>query len=283
MNKVTGAGVIACMLFASGAQAVTDVDGQNGGGLVPWALLSAAPTVAISHLGTQNLGIDGVAINTSFADRIEVSYAHNTLGITGVGAGSGAAGVTDAVDNFGLKVKLNNMGDVMPQFAIGVVNKQLSGGLSNTLSGPGLGIATSSTDIYGAASKIVNVGGKNVLLNGVLRATKANQMGLLGFGGGTTAGAKTGYSIEPEASVEVFAADNVVVGAEFRAQPSNGVTGTTSGGVLHQNNAYDLHIAYIANKNLTWTAGYVSLGQVDPVQLGSYNQHGMFLQAQASF
>ena len=101
MNKVTGAGVIACMLFASGAQAVTDVDGQNGGGLVPWALLSSGPTVAISHLGTQNLGIDGVAINTSFADRVEVSYAHNTLAVTG-----GGAGLTDAVDNFGLKVKL---------------------------------------------------------------------------------------------------------------------------------------------------------------------------------
>ncbi len=275
MNRVTGAGVIACMLFASGAQAVTDVDGQNGGGLVPWALLSSGPTVAISHLGTQNLGIDGVAINTSFADRVEVSYAHNTLAVTG-----GGAGLTDAVDNFGLKVKLNEMGSSMPQFAIGVVNKQASGALADTLN-RALGISTSSTDVYGAASKIINIGGKNVLLNGVLRATKANQMGLLGFGGGTAAGAKTGYSVEPEASVEVFAAENVVVGAEYRAQPSNGATATDA--VLHQNAAYDLHIAYVANKNLTWTAGYASLGQVDPGALGSYNQHGMFLQAQASF
>ena len=36
MKKVTGAGAIACMLFASGAQAaITNIDGQAGGGLVP--------------------------------------------------------------------------------------------------------------------------------------------------------------------------------------------------------------------------------------------------------
>ena len=84
MKKSSGAGIIACMLFASGAQAaITDVDGQAGGGLVPWALLSAGPTVAISHLNTQNLGVNILAANTSFADRVEVSYAHSMLDVTG--------------------------------------------------------------------------------------------------------------------------------------------------------------------------------------------------------
>jgi len=280
MKKVSGAGIIACMLFASGAQAaITDVDGQAGGGLVPWALLSSGPTVAISHLSTQNLGVNILAANTSFANRVEVSYAHSMLDVTGSALGNNNI---DAVDNFGLKVKLNDMGDSMPQFALGMVYKKASGNLvDNVLTTSAYGIDSSSTDVYGAASKIVNVGGKNVLLNGVLRATKANQMGLLGFGGGSTAGAKTGYSLEPEVSVEMFAADNVVFGAEYRAQPNNSVAATNA--VLHQNSAYDLNVVYVANKNLTLTAAYANLGQVAPGLVGSNKQNGMFVQAQVSF
>ena len=280
MKIFSEAVMIACILFASGAQAaITDVDGQAGGGLVPWALLSSGPTVAISHLNTQNLGVNIIAANTSFANRVEVSYAHSMLNVTG---SSLANNNIDAVDNLGLKVKLNDMGDSMPQFALGLVYKKASGNLVDNVLTPALGVDSSSTDAYGAATKIVTVGGKTVLLNGVLRATKANQMGLLGFGGGTTAGAKTGYSIEPEVSAELFAADNVVFGAEYRAQPSNSVAGTD--GVLHQNSAYDLNVVYVANKNLTLTAAYVGLGQVAPAATGSSNnQNGMFLQAQVSF
>lgn len=280
MKAVSGVGIIACMLFASGAQAaITDVDGQAGGGLVPWALLSAGPTVAISNLNTESLGINILAANTSFANRVEVSYAHSMMHIT---SGSLGSNNIDAVDNIGLKVKLNDMGDSMPQFALGLVYKKASGNLVDNVLIPGLGVDSSSTDVFGAATKIVTVGGKTVLLNGVLRATKANQMGLLGFGGGTTAGAKTGYSIEPEVSIEMFAADNVVFGAEYRAQPNNSVAATD--GVLHQNSAYDLNVVYVANKNLTLTAAYVGLGQVAPAATGTTNnQNGMFLQAQVSF
>ena len=284
MKKITGAGVVACMLFASGAQAaVTNVDGQAGGGLVPWALLSSGPTVAISHLSTQNVGVNIMAANTSIANMVEVSYAHTMLDVAGSGLGN--VNNTGAVDNLGMKVKLNDMGDSMPQFALGLVYKNATGNvIGNVLNGGAplkLGVDTSSTDVYGVASKIVNIGGKNVLLNGVLRATKANQMGLLGFGGGTVAGSKTGYTVEPEVSFEIFAADNVVLGAEYRAQPSNGVVATD--GALHQNAAYDLHIVYVANKNFTLTAAYANLGQVAPALNGSNSQNGMYVQAQVNF
>ena len=281
MKKVTGAGAIACMLFASGAQAaITNIDGQAGGGLVPWALLSSGPTIAITHLGTQNLGINSLAINTSFANRVEVSYARNMLNVTGTGL-TAAGADSDNVDNFGLKVKLNDMGDSMPQFALGLVYKRASGNLANLLNTPAFGINKSGTDVYAAATKIVNIGGKTVLLNGVLRASKANQLGLLGFGGGTIPGSKTGYSVKPELSVEVFAAENVIVGAEYRAQPSNGVALTD--GVLHQNAAYDFHIVYVANKNFTLTAAYTNLGQVAPGFTGGNKQNGMLLQGQVNF
>lgn len=278
IKKVVGISAIACMLFASGAQAaLTNIDGQAGGGLVPWALLSSGPTVAITNLSTSNLNINSLAVNTSFANRVEVSYARNMLNVSGSTLGGNN---TDNVDNLGLKVKLNDMGDSMPQFAVGLVYKRASGPLADYLN-TALGTNKTGTDVYAAASKIVNIGGKNVLLNGVLRASKANQLGLLGFGGGTTAGSKTSYSIKPEVSAEVFAADNVIFGAEYRAQPSNGVTATDT--VLHQNSAYDFNVVYVASKNFTLTAAYVSLGQVAPGVINANRQNGMFLQGQVNF
>ncbi len=281
MNQFPRLSIVAALLTASfGAQAaITNIDGQAGGGLVPWALLSAGPTVAMTHLGTQNLGVDSLAINTSFANRVEVSYARNMLDV--VGSALGNLNNHANVDNVGLKVKLNDMGDAMPQFAVGLVYKSASGTLvNNVVATPASGISTSGTDVYGAASKIVSIGGKTVLLNGVLRASKANQLGFLGFGGGNAAGAKTGYSIKPELSAEIFAAENVIFGAEYRAQPSNGANGNA---VLYQNSAYDIHIVYVANKNFTLTAAYTNLGQVAPAVNGGNKQNGMLVQGQVNF
>ena len=73
----------------------------------------------------------------------------------------------------------------------------------------------------------------------------------------------------------------MIIGAEYRAQPSNGVTATD--GVLHQNSAYDLNVVYVASKNITLTAAYVSLGQVAPGVINANRQNGMFVQAQVSF
>ncbi|NNM83032.1 MAG: DUF3034 family protein [Burkholderiales bacterium] len=280
MKKMLGMSAIAGLLMATGAQAaITNIDGQAGGGLVPWALLSSGPTVAITHIATQNLDINSVAINTSFSNMVEISYAHNMLND---GAATALGVNTDNVDNVGFKVKLNDMSDTMPQFAIGGVYKRASGNLADYLN-TALGVNKSSTDLYGAVSKIVNLGGKNVLLNGVLRATKANALGFLGFGGGNVAGASTGYKIEPELSAEVFAADNVIVGAEYRRQPNYGMTGTGQGNVLSQNSTYDINIVYVANKNFTLTAAYVNLGTVAPGVNGQGRQNGMFLQGQVSF
>ncbi|MHB1100103.1 MAG: DUF3034 family protein, partial [Burkholderiales bacterium] len=196
--------------------------------------------------------------------------------------GALAGSNTDNVDNFGIKVKLNDMGDSMPQFALGAVYKKASGNLADTLN-TALGVNKTSTDVYGAASKIVNLGGKNVLLNGVLRATKGNALGLLDFGGGTTAGASTSYKIEPELSAEIFAADNVVVGAEYRRQPNYAVAGTAQATYLSQNSMYDFHVVYVASKNFTLTAAYVNLGTVAPVANGYTRQNGMMLQGQVNF
>lgn len=280
MSKVFKVSVVAALVSASfGAQAaVTEIDGQAGGGLVPWALLADRPSVAVTSLNTQNLGVNSVAVNGGIANRVELSYARTSANIIGTALGN-ASNLAN-VDNYGVKVKLNDMG-TLPQFAVGVVNKQASGTLLDGTVVPALNNTKSGTDVYVAATKVVNIVGTNVLLNGVIRASKANQLGVLGFGGGNAAGAKTGYSYKPEVSAEIFAAENVIIGAEYRAEPSNGVTATD--GVLHQNSAYDLNVVYVANKNLALTAAYVNLGQVAPALAGSNRQAGMYLQAQVTF
>lgn len=280
MSKVFKVSVVAALVSASfGAQAaVTEIDGQAGGGLVPWALLADRPSVAVTSLNTQNLGVNSVAVNGGIANRVELSYARTSVNIIGTALGN-ASNLAN-VDNYGVKVKLNDMG-TLPQFAVGVVNKQASGTLLDGTVVPALNNTKSGTDVYVAATKVVNIVGTNVLLNGVIRASKANQLGVLGFGGGNAAGAKTGYSYKPEVSAEIFAAENVIIGAEYRAEPSNGVTATD--GVLHQNSAYDLNVVYVANKNLALTAAYVNLGQVAPALAGSNRQAGMYLQAQVTF
>lgn len=280
MSKVFKVATVAVLVSASlGAQAaVTNIDGQAGGGLVPWALLADKPSVAITGLNTQNLGLTSVAVNGGIANRVELSYARTSVNVVGTAVGN-TANLAN-VDNFGLKVKLNDMGD-LPQFAVGVVNKRASGSLLDSTVVPLVNDSKSGTDVYVAATKVVKFGDTSVLLNGVIRASKANQLGVLGFGGGNAAGAKTGYSYKPELSAEIFASENVLIGAEYRAQPSNGVVATD--GVLHQNAAYDLNIVYVASKSLALTAAYVNLGQVAPALAGSNRQAGLYLQAQATF
>lgn len=228
-------------------------------------------------------------------DRVEVSLAQTIVNANAVAAAVNIASPGFGADSritmntFGLKLKLIDMGkdDAVPMVAIGLQNKHASGRIIDFLQNANAISNTSGTDGYVAVTKVVNVGGKNVLLNGTLRATKANQIGLLGFGGG--AAGNNSYHYKPEVSVGVFMADNVVLGVEYRAKPNNiRALGTNESG------AYDLFLAYFINKNMALTAAYANLGQIGPSSgvlaginpaLGgiSNKQDGLYLQLQANF
>ncbi|HEU0234274.1 MAG TPA: DUF3034 family protein [Gallionella sp.] len=279
------AGVLAVSFGANQAQAVpTNVEGSAGGGLVPMALMHPqGPLVSYTNLATQNYGIQSIAVGGTVMDRVEVSLAHQMVN-------AAAVGTALAVDNrinqniFGLKVKVLDMGDSTPQVAIGLQAKSSSGAILDYLKTNNAISSTSGTDLYAVATKVVTVGGKGVVLNGVLRATKANTMGILGFGGGTAAGGKTGYSVKPELSAGVFLADNIIFGGEYRAKPNN-VSNAVLG--FKEEGAYSLFMAYIVNKNMTITAAYVNLGQVGPSQAAlatmAKKQDGMYWQLQTNF
>ena len=281
------AGVLAVSFGANQAQAVpTNIEGSAGGGLVPMALMHPqGPLVSFTNLTTQDFGIQSIAIGGTIADRAEVSLGHLRTTLPASYAGFYGTDNRITVNTLGLKVKVLDMSDSAPQVAIGLQHKSSSGALLNTLKAAGAISGTSGTDAYVAATKVVTMGGKGVVLNGVLRATKANQMGILGFGGGTAAGGKTSYSVKPEVSAGVFLADNVILGGEYRAKPNN-ISSAAAGLGIEEEGAYSLFMAYIPNKNMAITVAYVNLGQVGASQAavaGTAKQDGMYLQLQANF
>lgn len=273
------------LTFTAGAQAaVTQVEGSAGGGIVPWAMLHPqGPLVSYTNVHTSDFIIQSVAVGGAIADRLELSLAQQIVNAATVG---NALNLDNRItqNTFGAKLKLLDMGkdNVVPQVAIGVQAKHASGAILDALQSLGAISNTSGTDWYAAATKVITLGGKNVLLNGTLRATKANQMGLLGFGGGVAG--NNGYRIKPEISAGVFVAENAVLGFEYRAKPNN-ISPAFAG--IREDAAYDIFMAYFINKNMALTAAYANLGQVGAsramVPTMSNRQDGLYLQLQANF
>lgn len=280
------AGLVAASLGSGMAQAaVTNVEGSAGGGLVPWALMHPqGPLVSYTNVNVNDYKIQSVAIGGTIAGMVELSLGKQMVNAPAVGT---ALALNNRIDmtTFGAKVKVVDMGkdNAVPQIAIGVQSKSTSGAIIDALKTAGAINGKSGTDWYVAATKFVTVGGKKVVLDGTLRATKANQMGLLGFGGGTINN-NNNYKWKPEVSAGVFVADNVVLGAEYRAKPNN--IGNAAFGI-QENSAWDIFMAYFVNKNMAITAAYANLGQIGPsraaVPVMAAKQDGLYVQLQANF
>lgn len=252
------------LLVTGGAQ---QVEGAAGGGLVPWALIAGYGTrdqvggsafLTRVHTGDFDLQSFGAAVGLH--DRFEASFARQRFD-----AGSVVPGLMLRVDTVGAKMRL--AGDAvyeqdawMPQVSLGVMHKHT---LDATIPRAIGARRNSGTDWYLAATKVWlgGLAGRNVLLNGTLRATKANQFGLLGFGGDRG----QGYRLQPEVSVAVMLTDRVVVGAEWRWKPDNL-------SVFKEEDAGDVFVAWFPSRFVAVTVAYARLGSIagKPKQDGAY-------------
>jgi hypothetical protein len=280
-------------LLATGG--ATQIEGAGGGGVVPWALISGlgtedevGGTAFFTHVGTESYGLNTLGAAVNFHNRFELSYAYQRLGVNLPDAG---ISTHIAQDVFGIKYRL--LGDaifaqdsMMPQVSLGIQYKRNRNFDTATPSGlgvlPGIPQALgakddSGVDFYAAMTKVFLGGffGHNLLINGTVRATKANQMGLLGFGGPT----HDNYRAAFEGSVGVFLdeGNRVLLGGEFRQNPDNGLSYVTPG--LKQGNYADAFIAYIPNKNIALVAAYADLGDL-PLRA---HETGPYLSLQATF
>ena len=143
------------------------------------------------------------------------------------------------------------------------------------------------TDVYVSATKLLLA--QNLLLNGTVRLTKANQFGLLGFGGDKN----DSYKPMLELSAAYLLRKDLAIGAEYRMKPDNlrsPANNLLFGGAnvvdLKEDDAFDIFIAYAPTKNISLTAAYVNLGNIATVKAvgADYgNQDGVYLSAQFGF
>jgi hypothetical protein len=126
---------------------------------------------------------------------------------------------------------------------------------------------------------------QGILVNGTLRATKANQGGLLGHGA-TLNGADNGYEFMPELSVAYLLRKNLAVGVEYRAMPNKlqrAGAGAGLGDGLRGGAWKDVFIAWAPSKNVSLTLAYVDLGTIVPATTENKKQTGAYVSAQIAF
>ena len=124
----------------------------------------------------------------------------------------------------------------------------------------------SDTDVYLSATKLYLA--QSLLVSGAVRWTRANQFGLLGYGGDKG----DDRSAEFEGSLGWLASKHLLVGAEFRTKPDRL-------GFAREQAAWDAYAAWSITRTLTLTAAYVDLGDIATFK----NQRGLYVSLQAGF
>lgn len=237
---------------------VSQVEGAAGGGLTPWATIGGYETkdqiganAFYTSVETQDYRITSQGGMVGLYNRVELSYARQDFDTQAIGTALGLSyGYTISQETVGVKVRL--LGDAVldqdhwwPQVSAGAQFKSNK----NAALVKALGARDDrSMDYYVSATKLYLAQG--VLLNGTLRATRANQFGILGYGG-----ADDDYHLQFEGSVAYLVSRRLAIGAEVRAKPDNLV-------VAKEGAAVDLFAAYAVNKHLSLTLAYADLGHI---------------------
>lgn len=269
-------------LFAAGASAgdrlpgtggLMQVEGAAGGGLAPMALIAGRGTDGqigasgfLTRVDLDDFRLDAAGVAAGLFDRLEISYARQRFDL-----GDVVPGEAIRMDTVGVKLRL--AGDAVfdqdrpwPQVAVGLQYKR---NLDFDRVPAALGADDAEdVDVYLAATKLWLAGpfGRTWLANLALRSTRANQFGLLGFGG-------EGGSREwvPEFTVGAFVLPTVALGAEYRAKPDLLAA--------REDDARDLWVAWIPDGPLSVTLAWLDLGAI----AGQGRQRGWYVSLQGSW
>ncbi|MEP9357267.1 DUF3034 family protein [Sphingomonas sp. KR3-1] len=253
---------------------ISTIEGASGGGLAPWATIAgnetkdgigAQASVTAAELKSYDFRSYNAAIGIK--DRVELSFARQSFNTNEIG---GALGLGNDYafdqDIFGAKVKL--LGDMvygpemLPAVAVGVQYKRSR----NAAIVKALGARRSEdADYYVSATKLLLR--HSLLINTSVRLTRANQTGLLGFGGRDDK-----YRFEFEGSAAYQFSRRFAIGAEFRSKPDNLA-------IAREDDWFDVFAAYAIDRNLTVTAAYTDLGSIATVK----GQRGALIQLQTAF
>lgn len=257
-------------LLATGG--LSSLDGAGGGGIVPWALLAgngvrgqAGGTAFFTHLALNDFRLNVVGGAFTFSDRFEVSFAQQSFQFVG----TVLPGNTIRQRVIGVKARLfgDAIFDDVPQVAAGAEYKHnLDPAIPYALGAK----RSEDTEVYLVATKVFLGGaaGLDALVSAGVRASRANQMGLLGFGGDRS----DSHRLIFESSAAVFLDRNTAIGAEWRVKPRGALSAAP------EDDWRDAFIAYFPSKSLALVLAYADLGRV-----AGKSQSGLYLSAQAGF
>ena len=264
-----------------------DLEGSGGGGLVPLAFITGygssdswGANAHFTNIQLKDFQLRTYGVAVGALDRVEVSYTRHEFNVTG----TALDGLGVSQDILGIKIKL--LGDAiygqdswLPQIAVGAEYHRNNGidhaaevGLAGVTQVTQLGAASAhGTDIYLAATKVFLA--ENLVVNVAVRATKANEFGLLGFGGNL----KNTYSYKPEGTIAYLLTRHLAVGSEIRTRPRN-LT------VDDESTAYTVFLGWTPTKNLSLVAAYLNIGGVlGPATGVTRHQDGPYISIQAGF
>jgi hypothetical protein len=251
-----------------------EIEGSAGGGLTPWALIAGLGTnrevgasAACTTVLPQGFQLYSCGVSVGVDNRLELSAAKEVFDL-----GTTAPGQSIHMTTVGAKLRL--FGDAVidqdrwwPQVALGL---QWKDNEDFAFIPKALGARhANGADFYLAATKVYLDGplDHSWLVSGTLRATEANQLGLLGFGGD-----QGGYRLRAEGSVGVFLSDQLILGGEYREKPNNLK-------VYREDDFSDVFLAWFPWKYASLTAAYANLGNI----ANKPDQHGPYLSIQGSW
>ncbi|WP_024691474.1 DUF3034 family protein [Pseudomonas tremae] len=261
-------------LIATGG--ASSIEGSAGGGITPWAVIAGyseqgewGATAFATHVDLPDYHLDVAGLAVGYGNRVEFSYAHQRFDISTLQRSLRLPDDNLSQDVFGVKLRLfgDLIYDSLPQVSLGLQYKHQTNFLIPRLAGAQ---RDSDVDGYLTASRLFMGAafGYNVVVNGGLRYSRANEMGLLGFGGDR----RDSRSVLKEGSVAVLFNPRWAMGVEYREKPDNlSIAGETDWA--------DLFVGYFPNKHLSVVLAYAHLGEIATLE----NQSGTYLSVQGSF
>lgn len=255
---------------------VSTVEGAAGGGLSTWAVIAGSETedgvggaAHATYVALPDYSLASAGAAVGIADRVELSYAYQRFDTRAAGAALGLGrGFAFGQHVLGAKVRLAgdavwDQDTIMPQIAAGVQYKLADQRATVRAVGAR---ATRDADFFVAATKLWLAQG--MVFDATLRLTRANQFGLLGFGGDR----ERARTAQVEASVGKLLAPNLLIGGEYRTRPDNL-------GFAYERDAIDVFAAWAVQRHVSITAAYADLGPIATRP----GQHGLFVSFQGGF
>ena len=261
-------------LLATGA--VSQVEGSAGSGLTNWAVISGygsntswGGNTHYTQVELPDFQLRSYGASVGIKNRVELSYARQDFDLGDTGPKLGLRdGYTFSQDIIGAKVRV--IGDavydqdsLLPQISVGAQYKKNQN--SDLIAALGAQ-DDEGVDVYVSGTKLLLNNG--LILTGTARGTKANQLGLLGFGGDQS----DNYQIEFEGSAAYMFNKHLAVGVDYRTKPDNL-------GFADENDGAAAYVAWFPTKNISLTAAYVDLGDIALQE----NQRGAYGSIQIGF